>query len=157
MTDNSNTHRTLPRRTVLRRGLATGALAVGGLFVTDSTSAQGGGSAYLKEQHRRGKNNADEERFQIVEPCWTDDVDLPCDGNGEKTYTAYKIRCPNYPGGGPGAQDHENGCGGGGHDGRCGRHILVNENRNIPTGGLYEFTAVRECGDGYVKAAFRPA
>lgn len=151
---------TRTRRHVLQGLAASGALAAGGRLATGSASARQGGVAYLKEGQLRGKNNPDEPRFRIVEECWTDEVDLPCNGKKAKTYTAYKIRCPNYPGGGGGAHaaEHEGGCGGDDdhHDG-CGRHILVNANRNVRTGGLHVFTAVQDCGEHYVRAAFKPA
>jgi hypothetical protein len=167
MNEQSNTNTHLSRRNVLKSGV-TSALVTGGLLAAGSSSAQQGGVAYLKEGQLRGKNNPDEPRFRIIEKCWTDEVALSCDGDGERPYTAYKIRCPNYPGGGDGhgdgeigAEEHdheEEGCPG--HDNgeeRCGRHILVNSNRNIRTGDLHVFTAVQDCGDHYVRAAFRPA
>lgn len=152
----------LSRRTVLRRGATLGTFAVGGLSTADSVTADQGGVAYLKEEHLRGKNNPNEERFKIVEHCWTDEVALPCDGYGTRTYAAYKIRCPHFQGGGEGhthdhTDEHHDGCGGGSGQHGCGRHILVNPNRNLRTGGVHEFTSVRQCGDEYVKAAFRPA
>lgn len=148
------------RRNVLQGLAGSGVLASGGLLATGSASAQQGGVAYLKEGQLRGKNNPDEPRFRITEECWTDEVDLPCDGNRAKTYTAYKIRCPNHGSGGGGGHDpnHEHGCGGDhDHNGGCGRHILVNANRNVRTGDLHVFTAVQDCGEDYVRAAFKPA
>ncbi|MFB6160005.1 MAG: hypothetical protein ABEJ61_02380 [Haloferacaceae archaeon] len=160
---------------MLKSGVA-GALATGGLLATGSASGRQGGVAYLKEGQLRGKNSPDEPTFRVIEACWTDEVALPCDGTGERRYTAYKIRCPNYPGGGGGNNgghddghteagserydtDHEGGdCPGRDNgEGGCGRQMLVNPNRDLRTGHLHVFTAVQDCGDGYVRAAFGPA
>jgi hypothetical protein len=164
MTESPN--QTVSRRDVLKH-TTTGALAVGGLLATDSASAQQGGVAYLKERHLYGQNNPGETRYKIVGTCDETTIALDCESRQERTYARYQIRCPNFPGGGPGEdsvgqQDHDDGsCPG--HDsgsggGGCGRHILVNPNRRLDTGltQLYEFTAIRSCGDEYVKAAFRP-
>lgn len=160
MKSSADSNATVSRRAVLRQGLAAGSLAAGGLIATATTTAQQGGVAYLKRRHLRGGRNPTKQ-FQIIELCWTDDVDLSCDGAGDKTYAAYKIRCPNFPGGGGmHAAAHEDGCAGGGQHG-CGRHMLVNPNRNVRLGGLYVFHVDRTCGigpgdDEYVKGTFRP-
>jgi len=172
------------RRAVLRGAIAAGALGVTGLRAVGTASAQQGGVAYLKSRYLRGTNNPNEPRFRIVERCGTVDANVPCDGVGDRTYAAYAIRCPNYSGGdgdgdggdgdgedgdGGGCSGCEDGGGGDGEDGGggdgggcvgghgCGRRILVNPNRNVRTGGLHRFVAVRDCGNGYLRAAFRPA
>lgn len=145
------------RRDALRRTLAVGTVCLGTPFVTGATSARQGGVGYLKERHLRGRNNPDEPRFRLVERCRNVTVELPCDGAGGRRYTAYKIRCPDFRGGGGNDHEsdgHDGGCQGG--DG-CGRRILVNSFRTLGTGDLYEFVSIRDCGDGYVKATFRPA
>lgn len=163
MTEPSN--QTASRRAVLRGGV-TGALAASGLLAAGTASAQQGGVAYLRASHLRGKNNPNEPRFVIVERCGTETLDIPCDGPRERTYAAYKIRCPNFGGGGCG-DDHGDGCGGdvhtadheddcGGGHGNCGRRILVNPNRSLRAGGTYVFNSDHACGETYVKASFRP-
>jgi len=142
------------RRTLLKRGTTAGIVGVAGLLSAVDASAQQGGVAYLKEKQLRGNTHPNEPRFRIVEPCGTTTVDLPCDGVGERTYAAYKIRCPNYPDGDDHTGVDEDECTGGSG---CGRHILVNRERDLRPGGLYEFVSVRDCGDGYVRASFRPA
>lgn len=200
MTDNrtrsdrqtTSTAALVSRRRVLRATVTTGMLDLGTVAAADST-AQQGGVAYLKRDHLRGRNNPDESRFKIVALCGTITAAFACDSGTERTYATYRIRCPNYPGGGggegdsgghggePGHGDHQEstggvntaqhddgdtdhgdcpGGGGDGHGGACGRHVLVNPNRRLDASltRLYEFTAVRPCGEsGYVKAAFRPA
>ena len=130
--------------------------SVAGLLTANSAIAQQGGTGYIKKGHLRGKNNPDEPRFKIVDQLSEETISPGCTGRDKPvTYMAYKIRCPNYPGGGNhnevSAADHKDGCPGG----SGGRRIYLNSDRNVETNveDVYEFVRRRQCWEPQAESA----
>lgn len=148
MTDPTPTNQHVSRRTVLQIS-STGALTAGGLLTVPTATAQQGGTGYVRKGQFRGKNNPDEPRFKIVDQLGEETISPGCTGQDTSvTYMAYKIRCPNYPGGGDHHEtashsSHEDDCPGG----SGGRRIYLNPDRHVEADleQLYRFVRVHQC------------
>lgn len=142
------------RRKILQQSLAGSLLAT--VVGAGGGAAAQGGTGYVKKGQLRGKNNPEEPRFKIVEPLYEEAISPGCTGkDAPETYMTYKIRCPNYPGGGGNGHnghndnghsdtsDSANGCPGG----SGGRRIYLNPNRHVATGldELYRFVRTHQC------------